>query len=140
MDYGEEVKYQLETTHETIEEEEVDHIMENTSETVEEENLDETNQNNFDEEYKSLNPVSNVVQTETDIVNTVKGIEFKTEIKINQLEEEEEDLDRTEDDIDSIVEIDNIDYGEEIKDQIETTQQIMETMDKQLIPASLTAK
>merc|ERR1711936_1278304 len=126
MDYGEEVKYQLKNTHETIEEEEVDHIIKNTSDTVEEEKLDETNQNNFDEEYKSLNPVRNVVQTETDIVNTVKGIEFKTEIKINQLEEEEEDLDRTEDDIDSIVEIDNIDYGEEIKDQIETTQRIME--------------
>merc|ERR1711874_670493 len=160
MDYGEEVKYQLETTHETIEEEEVDHIIENTSETVEEEKLDETNPNSFDAEYKSLNPasfnakkVSNVVQTETDIVNTVKGIEFKTEIQINQLEEEEEDLDRTEDDIDSIVEIDNIDYGEEIKDQIETTQRIMEMEeleetnqnnfdeeDKQLIPASLSAK
>merc|ERR1712079_877638 len=153
MDYGEEVKYQLETTHETIEEEEVDHIKENTSETVEEEKLDETNQNNFDEEYKSLNRVSNVVQTETDIVNTIKGIEFKTEIKINQLEEEEEDLDRTEDDIDSIVEIDNIDYGEEIKDQIETTQRIMEMEeleetnqnnfdeeDKHLIPAVFTAK
>merc|ERR1711874_504072 len=153
MDYGEEVKYQLETTHETIEEEEVDHILENTSETVEEEKLDETNQNNFEEEYKSLNPVSNVVQTETDIVNTVKGIEFKTEIKINQLEEEEEDLDRTEDDIDSLVEIDNIDYGEEVKDQVESTQQVMEMEeleetnqnnfdeeDKQLIPASLSAK
>merc|ERR1712079_989437 len=124
MDYGEEVKYQLDTTHkiseseemdyretmrEAIEEEEVDHIMKNTSETVEEEKLDETNQNNFDEDYKSLNSasfnakkVSNVVQTETDIVNIVKGIEFKTEIKINQLEKEEEDLDRTEDDIDSL--------------------------------------
>merc|ERR1711953_289331 len=115
--------------------------------------MGETNQNNFEEEYKSLNPVSNVVQTETDIVNTVKGIEFKTEIKINQLEEAEEDLDRTEDDIDSLVEIDNIDYGEEVKDRIETTQHTMEMeeleetnqnnfdeVDKQLIPTSLTAK
>merc|ERR1712110_38679 len=58
MDYGEEVKYQLKNTHETIEEEEVDHILENTSETVEEEKLDETNQNNFDEDYKSLNSAS----------------------------------------------------------------------------------
>merc|ERR1712079_545889 len=66
----------------------------------------------FDTKRKVKSNLIKATATETEIVNIVKGIEFKTEIKMNHLEEEEEDLDKTEDDIDSIVEIDNMDYGE----------------------------
>merc|ERR1712066_988985 len=74
------------------------------------------------EEFDTKRKVkSNVVQaTETEVVNIVKGIEFKSEIKINQLVEDEEDLDNTEDDVDSITENDNINIEIEAKDQ-ETT-------------------
>merc|ERR1719410_2308785 len=48
------------------------------------------------EEFDTKRKVkSNLVQaTETQIVNNVKGIEFKSEIKINQLVEEEENLEK----------------------------------------------
>merc|ERR1711988_1023097 len=71
------------------------------------------------EEFDTKRKVkSNVVQaTETEVVNIVKGIEFKSEIKINQLVEDEEDLDNTEDDVDSITENDNSNIEIEAKDQ-----------------------
>merc|ERR1719510_652543 len=70
------------------------------------------------EEFDTKRKVkSNLVQaTETEIVNTVKGIEFRSEIKITQLTEEDEDLDKTEDDVDPISEIDDTNTNEEIKD------------------------
>merc|ERR1712110_569646 len=73
------------------------------------------------EEFDTKRKVkSNLVQaTETQIVNIVKGIEFKSEIKITQLTEEEEDLDKTEDDVDPITEIDDTNTNEEMKDDIE---------------------
>merc|ERR1719297_790264 len=68
------------------------------------------------EEFDTKRKVkSNLVQaTETEIINTVKGIEFKSEIKITQLTEEDEDLDKTEDDVDPITEIDDTNTNEEI--------------------------
>merc|ERR1712088_318125 len=49
------------------------------------------------EEFDTKRKVkSNLVQaTETQIINIVKGIEFRSEIKITQLAEEDEDLDKT---------------------------------------------
>jgi len=81
------------------------------------------------EEFETKRKVrSNVVQaTETEVVNSVKGIEFKSEIKINQLVEEEEDLDNTEDDIDSIAESDISE--EEVKDQEATEQESIKEED-----------
>merc|ERR1712110_1391399 len=66
------------------------------------------------EEFDTKRKVkSNLVQaTETQIVNIVKGIEFKSEIKITQLTEEDEDLDKTEDDVDPITEIDDTNTNE----------------------------
>merc|ERR550525_974457 len=65
----------------------------------------------FDTKRKEIK--SNIVQaTETQIVNIVKGIEFKSEIKITQLTEEDEDLDKTEDDVDPITEIDDTNTNE----------------------------
>merc|ERR1711953_1126654 len=56
---------------------------------------------------------SNLVQaTETQIVNIVKGIEFRSEIKITQLAEEDEDLDKTEDDVDPITDISDTNNNE----------------------------
>merc|ERR1712045_1082175 len=73
------------------------------------------------EEFDTKRKVkSNLVQaTETEIINTVKGIEFKSEIKITQLTEEDEDLDKTEDDVDPITEIDDTNTNEEIIDDQE---------------------
>merc|ERR1711878_225306 len=81
------------------------------------------------EEFETKRKVrSNVVQaTETEVVNSVKGIEFKSEIKINQLVEEEEDLDNTEDDVDSIAESDISE--EEVKDQEATEQESIKDED-----------
>jgi len=80
------------------------------------------------EEFDTKRKVkSNVVQaTETEVVNIVKGIEFKSEIKINQLVEDEEDLDNTEDDVDSITENDNSNIEIEAKDQEATEQESIE--------------
>merc|ERR1711874_852764 len=66
------------------------------------------------EEFDTKRKVkSNLVQaTETQIVNIVKGIEFKSEIKITQLTEEDEDIDKTEDDVDPITEIDDTNTNE----------------------------
>merc|ERR1711997_745093 len=62
---------------------------------------------------------SNLVQaTETQIVNIVKGIDFKSEIKITQLTEEDEDQDKTEDDVDLITETDDTNTNE-IRDEEE---------------------
>merc|ERR1711874_321098 len=56
---------------------------------------------------------SNLVQaTETQIVNIVKGIEFRSEIEITQLAEEDEDLDKTEDDVDPITDISDTNNNE----------------------------
>jgi len=70
------------------------------------------------EEFETKRKVkSNLVQaTETQIVNIVKGIEFKSEIKITQLTEEDEDQDKTEDDVDPITEIDDTNTNE-IRDE-----------------------
>merc|ERR1719189_2202043 len=70
------------------------------------------------EEFETKRKVkSNLVQaTETQIVNIVKGIEFKSEIKITQLTEEDEDQDKTEDDVDLITEIDDTNTNE-IRDE-----------------------
>merc|ERR1711997_638781 len=72
------------------------------------------------EEFDTKRKVkSNLVQaTETQIVNIVKGIEFKSEIKITQLTEDDEDLDKTEDDVDLITEIDDTNTNE-IRDEEE---------------------
>merc|ERR1711997_286932 len=72
------------------------------------------------EEFDTKRKVkSNLVQaTETQIVNIVKGIEFKSDIKITQLTEEDEDLDKTEDDVDPITEIDDTNTNE-IRDEEE---------------------
>merc|ERR1719189_1645773 len=72
------------------------------------------------EEFETKRKVkSNLVQaTETQIVNIVKGIEFKSEIKITQLTEEDEDQDKTEDDVDPITEIDATNTNE-IRDEEE---------------------
>merc|ERR1712001_738336 len=72
------------------------------------------------EEFETKRKVkSNLVQaTETQIVNIVKGIEFKSEIKITQLTEEDEDQDKTEDDVDPITEIDDTNTNE-IRDEEE---------------------
>merc|ERR1712088_592246 len=65
----------------------------------------------FDTKRKEIK--SNIVQaTETRIVNIVKGIEFKSEIKITQLTEEDEDQDKTEDDVDLITETDDTNTNE----------------------------
>merc|ERR1712079_847504 len=67
------------------------------------------------EEFDTKRKVkSNLVQaTETQIVNIVKGIEYKSEIKITQLaEEEDEDLDNTEDDVDPITDISDTNNNE----------------------------
>merc|ERR1719297_631487 len=71
------------------------------------------------EEFDTKRKVkSNLVQaTETQIVNIVKGIEFRSEIKITQLAEEDEDLDKTEDDVDPITDISDTNTNEEIKDE-----------------------
>merc|ERR1712079_926256 len=55
--------------------------------------------------------------TESEIVNVVKGIEFKSEIRINQLEEEEKGFVKKEDDINTK------ENEEEVKDQVEITQE-----------------
>merc|ERR1719189_2781048 len=70
------------------------------------------------EEFDTKRKVkSNLVQaTETEIVNIVKGIEFRSAIKITQLTEDDEDLDKTEDDVDPITEIDDMNTNEEIID------------------------
>merc|ERR1712066_442501 len=81
------------------------------------------------EEFDTKRKVkSNIVQaTETQIVNIFKGIEFKSEIKINQLVEEEEDLDKTEEDVDSIAdEIDNANIEMNEQDQEETDKENIE--------------
>merc|ERR1711953_29200 len=66
------------------------------------------------EEFDTQRKVkSNLVQaTETQIVNIVKGIEFRSEIKITQLAEEDEDLDKTEDDVDPISDISDTNNNE----------------------------
>merc|ERR1712079_497260 len=66
------------------------------------------------EEFDTQRKVkSNLVQaTETQIVNIVKGIEFRSEIKITQLAEEDEDLDKTEDDVDPITDISDTNNNE----------------------------
>merc|ERR1712241_557862 len=66
------------------------------------------------EEFDTKRKVkSNLVQaTETQIVNIVKGIEFQSEIKITQLAEEGEDLDKTEDDVDPITYISDTNNNE----------------------------
>merc|ERR1719433_1919722 len=71
------------------------------------------------EEFDTKRKVkSNLVEaTETEIVNIVKGIEFKSEIKITQLTEEDEDLDKTEDDVDPITEIDDSNNNEIIDEE-----------------------
>jgi len=73
------------------------------------------------EEFDTKRKVkSNLVQaTETQIVNIVKGIEFKSEIKITQLTEEDEDQDKTEDDVDLITETDDTNTNEIIDEEEE---------------------
>merc|ERR1711874_204824 len=103
------------------------------------------------EEFDTKRKVkSNLVQaTETQIVNIVKGIEFRSEIKMTQFTEEEEDLDKTEDDVDPITEIDDTNTNEEIKDEedvIETDdieeegQDISDSEEENLIHACCTLK
>merc|ERR1711953_247509 len=71
------------------------------------------------EEFDTKRKVkSNLVQaTETQIVNIVKGIEFRSEIKMTQFTEDDEDLDKTEDDVDPITDISDTNTNEEIKDE-----------------------
>merc|ERR1739846_222526 len=102
----------------------------------------------FDTKRKEIK--SNVVQpTETQIVNIVKGIEFKSEIKITQLTEEDEDLDKTEDDVDPITEIDDTNDNEIIDEEEDIEEEGLDTSDlakdlsddeENLIHASCTLK
>merc|ERR1712079_766062 len=103
------------------------------------------------EEFDTKRKVkSNLIQaTETQIVNIVKGIEFRSEIKMTQFTEEEEDLDKTEDDVDPITEIDDTNTNEEIKDEedvienddiAEEGQDISDSEEENLIHACCTLK
>merc|ERR1712088_1126394 len=102
----------------------------------------------FDTKRKEIK--SNIVQaTETQIVNIVKGIEFKSEIKITQLTEEDEDLDKTEDDVDPITEIDDtntneiLDEEEDIEEEsldISESGKDLSDEEENLIHASCTLK
>lgn len=103
------------------------------------------------EEFDTKRKVkSNVVQaTETQIVNIVKGIEFKSEIKITQLTEEDEDLDKTEDDVDPITEIDDTNNNEIVDEEEDIEEEVLDISDsgkdlsddeENLIHASCTLK
>merc|ERR1711997_455610 len=103
------------------------------------------------EEFDTKRKVkSNLVQaTETQIVNIVKGIEFKSDIKITQLTEEDEDLDKTEDDVDPITEIDDtntneiLDEEEDIEEEsldISESGKDLSDEEENLIHASCTLK
>merc|ERR1712088_1096319 len=102
----------------------------------------------FDTKRKEIK--SNIVQaTETQIVNIVKGIEFKSEIKITQLTEEDEDLDKTEDDVDPITEIDDtntnqiLDEEEDVEEEsldISESGKDLSDEEENLIHASCTLK
>merc|ERR1711953_1074858 len=103
------------------------------------------------EEFDTKRKVkSNLVQaTETQIVNIVKGIEFTSEIKITQLTEEDEDLDKTEDDVDPITEIDDtntneiLDEEEDIEEEsldISESGKDLSDEEENLIHASCTLK
>merc|ERR1712038_572958 len=95
------------------------------------------------EEFDTKRKVkSNLVQaTETQIVNIVRGIEFRSEIKMTQFTEEE--------DIDPITEIDDTNTNEEIKDEEdvienddieEEGQDISDSEEENLIHACCTLK
>merc|ERR1711953_848758 len=102
----------------------------------------------FDTKRKEIK--SNIVQaTETQIVNIVKGIEFRSEIKITQLTEEDEDLDKTEDDIDPITEIDETNNNEILDEEDVIEEEVLDISDscrdlsddeENLIHASCTLK
>merc|ERR1711953_77172 len=102
----------------------------------------------FDTKRKEIK--SNIVQaTETQIVNIVKGIEFRSEIKITQLTEEDEDLDKTEDDVDQITEIDETNNNEILDEEDVIDEEVLDISDscrdlsddeENLIHASCTLK
>merc|ERR1711992_78323 len=93
------------------------------------------------EEFDTKRKVkSNLVQaTETQIVNIVKGIEFQSEIKITQLAEEDEDLDKTEDDVDPITDISDtnnneiLDEKEDIEEDISDSEKDLSDGEENLI-------
>merc|ERR1711997_1024565 len=102
----------------------------------------------FDTKRKEIK--SNIVQaTETQIVSIVKGIEFRSEIKITQLTEEDEDLDKTEDEVDPITEIDDTNNNEILDEEDVIDEEVLEISDscrdlsddeENLIHASCTLK
>merc|ERR1712088_363731 len=102
----------------------------------------------FDTKRKEIK--SNIVQaTETQIVNIVKGIEFRSEIKITQLTEEDEDLDKTEDEVDPITEIDDTNNNEILDEEDVIDEEVLDISDscrdlsddeENLIHASCTLK
>merc|ERR1712088_822140 len=102
----------------------------------------------FDTKRKEIK--SNIVQaTETQIVNIVKGIEFRSEIKITQLTEEDEDLDKTEDEVDPITEIDDTNNNEILDEEDVIEEEVLDISDscgdlsddeENLIHASCTLK
>merc|ERR1712088_352175 len=83
------------------------------------------------EEFDTKRKVkSNLVQaTETQIVNIVKGIEFKSEIKITQLAEEDEDVDKTEDEVDPITEIDDTNNNEILDEEDVIDEEVLDISD-----------
>merc|ERR1711953_1594235 len=103
------------------------------------------------EEFDTQRKVkSNLVQaTETQIVNIVKGIEFRSEIKITQLAEEDEDLDKTEDDVDPITDISDTNNNEILDEEDVIDEEVLDISDscrdlsddeENLIHASCTLK